>query len=154
MIIPQTNPWSLPRLLFRFSLDAKGAPTVILVSLTDCCRWLAIDPKTLRRWLSLSHLSPQPSPYDARLKCLTREQVEQLAALHHRTLSTQAELHLQPEASSLPTPPSRVRATPSQSRSLRFRSSPDHAHSEMAFEKASGFSSQAQVRHSKCFFCT
>ena len=25
-------------------------------SLTDCCRLLAIDPKTLHRWMSLSHL--------------------------------------------------------------------------------------------------
>ncbi len=33
-----------------------------LVSLSDCCRLLAIDPKTLHRWMSLSHLSAQPHP--------------------------------------------------------------------------------------------
>ena len=74
-----------------------------LVSLTDCCSLLAIDPKTLRRWLSLSHLETQQSPHDARLKCLTHEQVQQLAAIHHRILETKAGLHVQPEISALPT---------------------------------------------------
>jgi hypothetical protein len=37
-----------------------------LVSLTDCCHLLAIDPKTLRRWLSLAHIAAQPHPLDAR----------------------------------------------------------------------------------------
>ena len=57
-----------------------------LVSLTDCCRWLAIDPKTLHHWMSFSQLEAQPHPLDARRKCLTREQVQQLALLHRRTL--------------------------------------------------------------------
>jgi len=57
-----------------------------IVSLTDCCHLLAIDAKTLRRWLSLSGLSALPHPTDARCKCLTREQVQQLAVTHHRSL--------------------------------------------------------------------
>ena len=57
-----------------------------LLSLTDCCHFLAVDPKTLRHWMNLSHLSTQPHPTDARLKCLTREHLTQLAAAHRRTL--------------------------------------------------------------------
>ncbi len=77
-----------------------------LISLTDCCHLLAIDPKTLRRWMSLSHLEARKTPLDARRKCLTHEQLQQLAAAHRRTLEG---LCLQPETSALPTP--RVSAT-------------------------------------------
>ena len=58
-----------------------------LLSLADSCRLLAIDAKTLRRWLGLAHLSVQAHPLDARLKCITREHIEYLAAIHHRALS-------------------------------------------------------------------
>ena len=75
-----------------------------LVSLTDCCRLLVIDAKTLRRWLSRSGMSAQPHPLDARCKCVTREQVQQLAAVHRRTLADQEGLHFQPETSALSTP--------------------------------------------------
>ena len=75
-----------------------------LVSLTDCCRLLVIDPKTLRRWLSHSGMSAQPHPLDARCKCITREQVQQLAAVHRRTLADQEGLHFHPETSALSTP--------------------------------------------------
>ena len=37
-----------------------------LVSLTNSCRLLAIDPKTLHRWMKLCHLSPESHPLDAR----------------------------------------------------------------------------------------
>jgi hypothetical protein len=65
---------------------------------------LVIDPKTLRRWLSHSGMSAQPHPLDARCKCVTREQVQQLAAVHRRTLPDQGGLHIQPETSALSTP--------------------------------------------------
>lgn len=58
-----------------------------LVPLTHCCRLLALDPKTLRRWMKLAHLCVQPHPTDARKKCLTHEQISQLAEVHHRALS-------------------------------------------------------------------
>ena len=57
-----------------------------LLSLTDCCHLLAIDPKTLRRWLAQAQLPLQPHPTDARLKGLTGEHLLLLAGAHHRSL--------------------------------------------------------------------
>ena len=57
-----------------------------ILSLADSCRLLAIDAKTLRHWLRLAHISVQAHPFDARLKCVTSEQVQHLAATHRRTL--------------------------------------------------------------------
>jgi hypothetical protein len=57
-----------------------------LVSLTDCCHLLAIDLKTLHRWMTLSRFSTQSHPLDARLKCLTSIQIQQLATTHRRVL--------------------------------------------------------------------
>ncbi len=75
-----------------------------IFSLADGCRMLAIDSKTLRRWLERSHLSVQPHPLDARLRCVTLEQLHQVAAVHHRSLSEGHGLHLQPDAPSLSPP--------------------------------------------------
>ena len=86
------------------SLNAKGVSLMAIFSLADGCRMLAIDSKTLRRWLERSHLSVQPHPLDARLRCVTLEQLHQLAAVHHRTLSEGHGLHLQPDAPSLSPP--------------------------------------------------
>jgi hypothetical protein len=47
---------------------------------------LGIDPKTLRQWMRQAHLQFAPHPTDARLKCLTTQQVQQLAAQHARPL--------------------------------------------------------------------
>lgn len=55
-----------------------------LVPLTDCCHLLGIDAKTLRKWLQHAHLPLAAHPTDARLKCLTIEQVQQLATLYGR----------------------------------------------------------------------
>ncbi len=57
-----------------------------LMSLTDCCRLLAIDAKTLHRWLAQAQLTLQPHPTDARLKGLTRDHLRLLARAHHRSL--------------------------------------------------------------------
>ena len=46
----------------------------------ECCTMLGIDPKTLRNWLRHAHLHFVAHPTDARLKCLTLEQVQQLVA--------------------------------------------------------------------------
>jgi hypothetical protein len=55
-----------------------------LLALKEGSALLGIDAKTLRHWMQQAHLGLQPHPSDARLKCLTSEQLEQLAALHHR----------------------------------------------------------------------
>jgi hypothetical protein len=52
----------------------------------DCCTMLGIDPKTLRNWLRHAGMQFIAHPTDARLKCLTPEQVQQLAILHVRPL--------------------------------------------------------------------
>jgi hypothetical protein len=82
-----------------------------IISLTDCCRLLAVDPKTLRHWMSLSRLETQQNPLDARCKYLTPEQLQQLATAHHRTLETKSEHSQLPEISALPTPPPLVGAS-------------------------------------------
>jgi uncharacterized coiled-coil protein SlyX len=62
-----------------------------LMSLADSCRLLAIDAKTLCRWLHLAHISVQAHPVDARLKCVTSEQLQHLAAMHRCTLPASSE---------------------------------------------------------------
>jgi hypothetical protein len=67
-----------------------------LLPLKEGCALLGIDAKTLRHWMQQAHLCFQPHPGDARLKCVTSEHLEQLAALHHRPLdvpATPAQLH-------------------------------------------------------------
>jgi hypothetical protein len=56
------------------------------MTLTDCCRLLAIDPKTFRRWLAAAQLEVRPHPTDGRSKGLPLEQLEHLASAHRRTL--------------------------------------------------------------------
>jgi hypothetical protein len=56
------------------------------LSQLDCCSVLGIDPKTLRQWMRQAHLQFAPHPTDARLKCLTQAQVQQLATQHARPL--------------------------------------------------------------------
>ena len=80
-----------------------------ILSLADSCRLLAIDAKTLRHWLRLAHISVQAHPFDARLKCVTSEQVQQLAATHRRTLPASLE-QLFPAAPSAPSISSDVSA--------------------------------------------
>ena len=53
----------------------------------ECCTMLGIDPKTLRNWLRHAHLHFVAHPTDARLKCLTLEQVQQLASMHARPIA-------------------------------------------------------------------
>jgi hypothetical protein len=57
-----------------------------LFPLTDCCERLSVDPKTLRQWVKHAGLPLQAHPTDARVKCLTLPQVQQLASAHGRTL--------------------------------------------------------------------
>ncbi len=62
-----------------------------LLPLADCARLLGIHPKTLRQWLQQDALPLFAHPRDARIKCLTAQQVEQLAVAHNRSLSPQLE---------------------------------------------------------------
>ena len=57
-----------------------------MLPLIEWGEMLTIDPKTLRHWVQQAHLSLSPHPGDARVKCLTMEQVQHLAALHGRAL--------------------------------------------------------------------
>lgn len=47
---------------------------------------LGVDPKTLRLWLHEAALAPIPHPEDARQKCLTLTQIQQVADTHGRRL--------------------------------------------------------------------
>jgi hypothetical protein len=60
------------------------------LAIIDCCRLLAIDAKTLRQWLAQAQMSLHAHPTDARVKCLTSEQVGLLARLHGRALQLPA----------------------------------------------------------------
>jgi len=62
---------------------------------------LGIDPKTLRNWLRHAKMPFVTHPSDARLKCLTQEQVQQLAALHARPLSSLLTAHPAQETAAL-----------------------------------------------------
>ncbi len=56
------------------------------LSFMECCHLFAIDPKTLRQWLAQAQMPLHAHPTDARIKCLTSEQVHTLASLHGRVL--------------------------------------------------------------------
>ncbi|HEY4036830.1 MAG TPA: hypothetical protein VGL94_22970, partial [Ktedonobacteraceae bacterium] len=70
------------------------------VPFTQCCSLLAVDAKTLRQWLKHSNLSLYSHPTDARVKCLTIEQVQQLAALHGRSIKQDRVLPPEPASGS------------------------------------------------------
>jgi hypothetical protein len=56
------------------------------ISLADACRQLAIDGKTLRRWLAQAQLPTEGHPSDARKKGLSVDHVHLLARAHRRSL--------------------------------------------------------------------
>jgi hypothetical protein len=64
----------------------KGELIMTTLPLIDCSEMLAIDAKTLRHWLRQANIPLHSHPTDARVKCLTMEQVRHLAALHGRAL--------------------------------------------------------------------
>src|SRR5947209_13376901 len=76
-----------------------------LIALTECCRLLAIDGKTLRRWLAQAQLPVQAHPSDARCKGLAREHLLLVATAHHRSLAALPEDLPAPAAPSLPHEP-------------------------------------------------
>jgi hypothetical protein len=58
-----------------------------LIAQHVCCSLLGIDPKTLRRWLTLAQICWLPHPSDARCRCLTPAHLQYLAAIHQRPLT-------------------------------------------------------------------
>jgi hypothetical protein len=70
---------------------------------TECARLLGIHPKTLRTYLRRAEMSLTPHPTDARIKCLTDEQVHQLSELFGRPVIEPAPLP--PEPQTLPVLP-------------------------------------------------
>jgi hypothetical protein len=60
---------------------------MIFVSLSDACRRLGSDAKTVHRWLQEAQLPLQSHPHDGRKKGMSLEHLERLAHLHHRRLS-------------------------------------------------------------------
>ncbi len=86
-----------------------------LVPVTACCLYLGVDPKTLRLWLKAAQFSCCLHPTDARLKCLTLPQLQQLAELHGRHLPSPLP-PLAPDPMAVPTcaPESRQSCSPSR----------------------------------------
>ena len=60
---------------------------MIFVSVTQACRRLDIDAKTLHRWLAEAELSLRGHPHDGRKKGVSEEHLQGLARLHHRHLT-------------------------------------------------------------------
>src|SRR6266700_2508726 len=85
-----------------------------LFPLMECCELLAIDPKTLRHWLEQATMSVHVHPTDRRRKCLTYEQVQQLAVFHDCVLS-----------------PDETRPTPPLVKILSQKASQEHLSLEM-----------------------
>ncbi len=71
------------------------------VSLTDACRQLGIDAKTLRRWLGQAQLPLLNHPSDGRKQGLSQMHLQELAKLHHRALPSPSPLP-SPSAAALP----------------------------------------------------
>ncbi len=83
-----------------------------LLSLTDCCRQLSIDPKTLRRWLAHAQLPLQSHPRDGRKKGVSSEHLQLLARLHHRSLAPLLKEPAAPVPGELPALPAELLALP------------------------------------------
>ena len=80
------------------------------ISLTEACRRLGIDAKTLHRWLAEAQLALQSHRVDGRKKGLSEEHLAVLARVHHRHLAGTEPA----EAAPLPTLPPEVLALPEQ----------------------------------------
>jgi hypothetical protein len=76
-----------------------------IMSLSQCCRLLAIDPKTFRHWLALEALTLQPHPADARIKGVTPDQLLLVAVAHRRTLPELPAERLMPAPTGTPQEP-------------------------------------------------
>ncbi len=59
-----------------------------LLSVADGARLLGIHPKTLCHWLKQATIPLAAHPADARIKCVTQEDLHQVASLHSRPLQS------------------------------------------------------------------
>jgi hypothetical protein len=84
------------------------------VSLAEAIRHLGIDAKTLRRWLADAQLPLQCHPGDGRKKGVSREHLQELARLHHRSLAPVGEKAPTPNLDELPALPAALLALPEQ----------------------------------------
>lgn len=73
-----------------------------LLPFAECARQLSVHPKTLRTYVKRAQMSLTPHPTDARIKCLTEEQVQQLAELFARQLTSPAPQAPETQATALP----------------------------------------------------
>jgi hypothetical protein len=71
-----------------FCLFSKGNAIMTPLSVADGARLLGIHPKTLCHWLGQAHLPLAAHPADARIKCVTQEDLHQVASLHGRPLQS------------------------------------------------------------------
>jgi hypothetical protein len=110
---------------------------MILVPLNECCLRLGVDPKTLRLWLNAAQFSCCLHPTDARLKCLTLAQLQQLAELHGRPLlGSMPETDQKAEAQSSSAPAAELGLTPP---------STDELHQQLSLLRQQVTTLQAQV---------
>jgi DNA-binding transcriptional MerR regulator len=76
-----------------------------LLPVADGARLLGVHPKTLHHWLQQANVPFTTHPSDARMKCVTEEQIQQVAALHRRPLCSPATTGpVMPKAQALLTP--------------------------------------------------
>src|SRR5438094_9079961 len=93
--LPGKNSWDMSQEHCRERVPAcrpchlqhERSCLMTLIALTQCCRLLAIDGKTLRRWLAQAQLPVQAHPSDARCKGLSSDHLLLLARAHHRRLT-------------------------------------------------------------------
>lgn len=76
-----------------------------LLPVADGARLLGVHPKTLHHWLQQANVPFTTHPTDARIKCVTEEQIQQVAALHSRPLHAPAIIGpVMPQEQALHTP--------------------------------------------------
>jgi len=108
-----------------------------LMAQMDCCTMLGIGPKTLRNWLRHAKMPFSPHPTDARLKCLTCEQVQQLASLHARSLEMSPDSSRAP-LDEVPPPASPPEHTAAQENEAQLVSATSSALQEAELRKVVG----------------
>ncbi len=81
-----------------------------LLPFAECARQLGVHPKTLRTYLKRAEMSLTPHPTDARIKCLTNEQVQHLSALFGRQMTSPAPRTPGTQEQTSPTPASCLEA--------------------------------------------
>jgi hypothetical protein len=76
-----------------------------LLPLADGARLLGIHPKTLGQWLKTAHLPLAVHPTDARIRCVAREHLQEMARRHGRPLPELSAAEGAPGLAAAPTPP-------------------------------------------------